>query len=115
MRERAERAESERGRGSRDPNGNVVLAKKVARVAHSETAFLSLTVLLAALAMLSKEQGVTVLGLCFLNDLLRTTTGLSGEKRRSLATLAVSAAALLALRARAMGFSPPHFAREDIQ
>ena len=57
MRERAERAESERGRGSRDPNGNVVLAKKVARVVQSETAFLSLTLLLAALAMFSKEQG----------------------------------------------------------
>ena len=53
-----------------------------------------------------------MLGVCFLNDLLQTK-GMSGEKKRSLATLAVSAAALLALRARAMGFSPPHFARAD--
>ena len=122
LRGRRECGESgrDRGRGSSDPNGNVVLSKKVGSgkatvAAHRETAFLGLTVALAALAMFSKEQGVTVLGVCFLNDLLRPTSRLmsGGEKRRSLVTLAVSVAALLALRARVMGFSPPHFARAD--
>ena len=104
--------------GSSDPNGNVVLSKKVSadKAKNNETAFLGLTVAFAALAMFSKEQGVTVLGVCFANDLLRrprSAAGLSGAKKRSLAVLAASAAALLALRARAMGFSPPHFARAD--
>ena len=108
-----------RARGS-DPNGNVLLAKKKTSVTahahrpgHRETAFLGLTVALAALAMFSKEQGVTVLGVCFANDLLRRPGGMSGAKKRSLAALAASAAALLALRARAMGFSPPRFASAD--
>ena len=112
----------ESGKGARassDPNGNVVLSKKVSadKAKNNETAFLGLTVAFAALAMFSKEQGVTVLGVCFANDLLRRpprpAAGLSGAKKRSLAVLAASAAALLALRARAMGFSPPHFARAD--
>ena len=115
-REGEECGESCRGMRGRDPNGNLVPAKKVAgKAKNNATTFLALTVVLAALAMFSKEQGVTVLGVCFASDLLRRRPYelMSGAKRRSLAVLAVSAAVLLALRARAMGFSPPHFASAD--
>ncbi len=82
------------------------------------------SLLLSAAAMLSKEHGVTAVGVCFAADAAGCFGGASGasgacasklaqRKLRSLTALALGAAALLALRARAMGFSAPTFARAD--
>ena len=74
LRRAQECEESGKGRrGRSDPNGNLLLTKKCGGegkgAVFRETAFLGLTVALAAAAMFSKEQGVTVLGVCFLTDL----------------------------------------------
>ena len=86
-----------------------------------------MTVIFASCAMFSKEQGVTVLGVCFLMDLLPNNNHNKGQKRRrlqqqqqqksqkksTLICLVIATLSLLALRGRLMGFSPPKFAKAD--
>ncbi len=87
------------------------------RASSSSSKWLCCSVILSGLAMFSKEQGVTALGVCFAADLLGcfggTKVSSAAKKRNSLLLLALSASALLAVRARAMGFSPPSFAKAD--
>jgi hypothetical protein len=101
--------------GKSDANGNVVAFNKGLgkEVSWHENKYLALTALFAACAMFSKEQGITVLGVCFATDLIsRGNRGLEAKKR-SLMCLVLTAAGLLSLRARAMGFSAPKFAKAD--
>ena len=71
-----------------------------------------ITPLLAALAMLAKEQGVTVLAVCFILDICDNQRTLEA-RRRSMLRLGLSAIILLSLRAALLGGSMPSFSRAD--
>ena len=66
--------------------------------------------LLAAAATLAKEQGVTVLGICFVLELLGQGRG---ANKRSLLQICLSLVAILSLRAAALGGSLPSFSKAD--
>ena len=108
------------GGGGSDRNGNVMMlttkSMKATNVkGQQRPSYLASTVICAALAMLSKEQGVTVLGVCFIIDLL-TGRGQHQKwrmKARSLFSLAASTVVLLVIRGRLMGYSAPKFAKAD--
>ncbi len=74
--------------------------------------YLLLTVVFSCLSMLSKETGVTTLGVCAVMELCHYGRGLS-LRRSSLLCLVCAAALLLAFRAKVMGFSTPKFAKAD--
>lgn len=85
-----------------------------AQLYQGEKFHLSLTLLLAGCAMLCKEQGITVLGVCFLLDLLEPKqNGRRSRQRRSLIILILGTIALMYLRAMAMSYSTPMFAKAD--
>ena len=65
--------------------------------------------LLAAAATLAKEQGITVLGICFVLELV----GRRGWNKRSLLQICLSLVAILSLRAAALGGSLPYFSKAD--
>ena len=67
------------------------------------------TSLLAAAATLAKEPGLTVLGVCFVLELV----GLRGANKRSLLKICLSLVAILSLRAAALGGSLPSFSKAD--
>ena len=67
--------------------------------------------LLAGAAMLAKEQGVTVLGVCMVQELLERRAWKA--KKGRLLKLALSCVALLSLRFAALGGGAPTFARAD--
>lgn len=76
--------------------------------------YLALTVLSATCAMFSKEQGVTVLGVCCVLESLKAIKRKKGQFRKwPLMCLVISIFALLSLRGRLMGFQPPKFAKAD--
>ncbi len=100
------------GRGS-DANGNVVKSAVKGSTERRESKYLALTVLFAACAMFSKEQGITVLGVCMGSDLIFGSGASPAIRKRSLGILASCAVGLVSLRFGAMGFSPPHFAKAD--
>jgi hypothetical protein len=94
-----------------DKNGNFAAAcKKQQQHNLAFEPYLAFTVIFAACAMFSKEQGVTVLGVCFVMDLLTTTKASKGQ---TLISLVIATIVLLTLRGRLMGFSPPNFAKAD--
>ena len=109
-----------------DRNGNFANKKPVKdhtagglRLVLLEPYFL-MTVIFASCAMFSKEQGVTVLAVCFLMDLLQNNSNKKGQKRLpflqkrpTLICLVIATVSLLAMRGRLMGFSPPKFAKAD--
>ena len=70
------------------------------------------TPLLAALAMLAKEQGVTVLGVCFTLELCDPRRR-PEQRRRSLLRLGLSCVILLSLRAAFLGGGLPSFSKAD--
>jgi len=70
-----------------------------------------LTPLLATAAMLAKEQGITVLGVCFVLDILDNRD--FKEKRRSLLRLLFSSIIILSLRAAFLGGQLPTFSKAD--
>lgn len=72
-----------------------------------EKSDMTLTILGAAASMFCKEQGVTVLGVCFVMECLKA------KKGRNLAFLVLSTFGLLLLRGRLMGFNVPKFAKAD--
>ncbi len=121
-----------------DKNGNVVVTKKMLSsvTKHSTqrrnkltdqcqnsnaNIYLLLTVAFAGCAMFSKEQGITVLGVCFVTDLVKVLKRKNIPKMienrnqivKSLFTLAAAAVCLLFIRAKVMGFSSPAFAKAD--
>ena len=74
--------------------------------------YLALTIFFATCAMFSKEQGVTVLGVCFMMELAKI--GRKGQNNKwTLFCLVVSTLGLLTLRGQLMGFNPPQFAKAD--
>ena len=80
--------------------------------------YLALTIFFATCAMFSKEQGVTVLGVCFVMEFLKMTKnigqkGQNNVKYRTLICLVMSTIGLLTMRGQLMGFSPPQFAKAD--
>ena len=81
--------------------------------------YMMLTILSAAIAMFSKEQGITILGIILIDTFLkRVKKGQKGQKCQkgsggTLTFIIVSILALLAIRGRIMGFSPPKFAKAD--
>ena len=80
--------------------------------------YLALTIFFATCAMFSKEQGVTVLGVCFVMEFLKMTKNISQKgqnnvKYRTLICLVMSTIGLLTMRGQLMGFSPPQFAKAD--
>jgi len=90
--------------------------------------YLALTIFFATCAMFSKEQGVTVLGVCFVMELSKFSQKYSqkcqnnnkiGSKKGqnnqmwTLFCLVVSTIGLLTLRGQLMGFNPPQFAKAD--
>lgn len=89
--------------------------KKHQKEVKSGEKYLAITLLSATCAMFSKEQGVTVLGVCCVLDCLKRLKSKKGQsmKKWPLACLVISIAALLSLRGRLMGFQPPKFAKAD--
>ena len=67
---------------------------------------------LATLAMLAKEQGVTVLAVCFILDICDHRRRLE-QRRRSMLRLALSAIIILSLRAAFLGGGLPSFSKAD--
>ena len=121
-----------------DDNGNLLCLKKQQqemfikqnRVKHNscvkefsnecknENFNLGLSIFFAACAMFSKEQGITALGVCIVMDAAKSLKhkekfSLKSPKLRSLVSLVLAAAFLLLIRARAMGYSSPAFAKAD--
>lgn len=83
---------------------------------NKDMSYLALTAFLAGCSMFSKEQGVTVLAVCFATDLFQqqsTWKSNGSRKIKSLLCLAFTTAVLLATRARLMGFTAPKFAKAD--
>ena len=70
------------------------------------------TALLATLAMLAKEQGVTVLGVCCLLDIISTKLSLQDKQKRILRS-GLSLIIILSLRAIFLGGELPTFSRAD--
>ena len=70
------------------------------------------TPLLATLAMLAKEQGVTVLAVCFILDICDHKRR-PEQRRRSMLRLALSAIIILSLRAAFLGGGLPSFSKAD--
>ena len=66
--------------------------------------------LLAAAATLAKEQGVTVLGVCFVLELVGRQ---GGANKRSLLQILLTLVAILSLRATALGGHLPVFSKAD--
>ena len=66
--------------------------------------------LLAAAATLAKEQGVTVLGVCFVLELVGRQ---GGANKRSLLQILLTLVAILSLRAAALGGHLPVFSKAD--
>ena len=66
--------------------------------------------LLAAAATLAKEQGVTVLGVCFVLELVGRR---GGANKRSLLQILLTLVAILSLRAAALGGHLPVFSKAD--
>ncbi|RZF36725.1 hypothetical protein LSTR_LSTR005038 [Laodelphax striatellus] len=78
--------------------------------------FLLASILLAALAMLSKETGITVLALCAVFELSRLRTwppSLLSRRSVSLISLGAAVLVLVCLRLHVMGMRPPSFASCD--
>ena len=88
--------------------------------------YLALTIFFATCAMFSKEQGVTVLGVCFVIEVLKVAKNIGQKsqnnnvqkgqnyvKYRTLICLVMSTIGLLTMRGQLMGFSPPQFAKAD--
>lgn len=71
------------------------------------------TPLLATVAMLAKEQGVTVLAMCFVQNLVTRNWTSSPATKRQLVRLVLSAIILLSGRVIALGGTPPSFAKAD--
>ena len=81
-------------------------------LSHRARGWTMVTPLLAALAMLAKEQGVTVLAVCLALDLCDIRRK-PEERRRSMVRLALSAVILLSLRAAFLGGGLPSFSKAD--
>ena len=85
--------------------------------------YLALTIFFATCAMFSKEQGVTVLGVCFMMELANKIgqkcqnnnkiVKKGSNNKWTLSCLVVSTIVLLTLRGQLMGFNPPKFAKAD--
>ena len=98
----------------RDSNGNQIVksnAFKQNKVSGRGDNYLLATAMFTGLAMFSKEQGITVLGVCLVRELLQIKH--SNLSKRSLAFLICSLVSLLSLRFAAMGFKKPSFAKAD--
>ncbi|XP_075225931.1 protein O-mannosyl-transferase TMTC2-like [Lycorma delicatula] len=76
---------------------------------------LGISLLLSALAMLSKETGLTVLALCAVYDISRhrTIPKLMSIRSLSLMSLGVALIILIGIRLQVMGLRPPSFASCD--
>ena len=103
-------------------NNNIAKSEKYLAYTENSKAksekYLALTIFFATCAMFSKEQGVTVLGVCFVIEFLKMTKnigqkGQNNVKYRTLICLVMSTIGLLTLRGQLMGFSPPQFAKAD--
>ena len=70
------------------------------------------TPFLATMAMLAKEQGVTVLAVCFLGDLLDQTRKFA-ERRRSMLRIFLSVIIILSLRGTFLSGQLPTFSKAD--
>lgn len=78
---------------------------------HKSQGWSLLTPLLATAAMLAKEQGVTVLGACFLLDILDKRE--FKEKKKSLLRLMFSLIMIISIRAAFLGGQLPTFSKAD--
>ncbi|KAE8752552.1 hypothetical protein FOCC_FOCC000674 [Frankliniella occidentalis] len=91
-----------------------VASASCARCSGRGGALLGASLLAAVLATLSKEPGVTVLGVCFVYEaLVQVRRGRRRAEPVRLAVLAAAAAALVASRLWAMGLRAPSFAAAD--
>ena len=93
-----------------DKNGNCVKDNNSGESGVASVGLVS-AVIFSALAMLSKEQGVTALGICFVTDFIVGKRG--SEKNRSLFLIAASTLGLILTRGAVMGFKAPAFAKAD--
>jgi hypothetical protein len=118
---KAKKSENRKAKKSGEYNNNIAKSEKhLAFTEHpmaKSEKYLALTVFFATCAMFSKEQGVTVLGVCFVMEVLKMAKNI-GQKgqnvsKRTLICLVMSTVGLLTLRGQLMGFSPPHFAKAD--
>ena len=77
--------------------------------------YLGLTVAFATCAMFSKEQGITVLGVCCVTTLAKNfkKNGLFQRPTVTFVYLLGAIIGLLTLRGQLMGFNPPQFAKAD--
>ena len=81
-------------------------------IKHRQNGWTFATPLLATLAMLAKEQGVTVLAICLLWDLLDTRRSVK-ERWQSAVRLLLSVIMILSLRAVCLGGQLPSFSKAD--
>ena len=88
------------------------LLSLVTILCHRARGWTMVTPLLAALAMLAKEQGVTVLAVCLTLDLCDIRLR-PEQRRRSVVRLGLSAVILLSLRAAFLGGGLPSFSKAD--
>ena len=79
---------------------------------HYQHSWSMVTPALATLAMLAKEQGITVLGICFIMDLLDTRRTMTTRKKSLIRTV-MSAVMILSVRAVFLGGELPSFSRAD--
>jgi len=80
-------------------------------IVHKYQGWSSLTPLLATAAMLAKEQGVTVLGVCFILDILDKRE--FKEKKKSLIRIVFSSIMILSIRAAFLSGQLPTFSKAD--
>ena len=91
-----------------DNNNYLPLSKATTTTLSSRAIkWLALTIGFTTCAMFSKEQGITALSICALQQILRR------PRKHSLSLLATSTLALFALRIFLIGFKPPSFAKAD--
>ena len=126
---KAKNSENPKAKKSGENNNIAKSEKYLAFTEHPKAKsekYLAFTVFFATCAMFSKEQGVTVLGVCFVIEVLKVAKNIGQKsqnnnvqkgqnyvKYRTLICLVMSTIGLLTMRGQLMGFSPPKFAKAD--